>query len=96
MEVPPSELARIKWVQARNAAAAGTQAWQSGVTAHNGASAGKATRTCRTLPGQRLRDGRAGAGYLRRPLDATGRRTVPIGSEPKLACLPVTHPLARR
>ena len=45
MEVPPSELARIKWVQARNAAAAGTQARQSGAPAHNGASAGETART---------------------------------------------------
>jgi hypothetical protein len=45
MEVPPGEIARMKWAQARNAAAAGTQAWQSGVPAHNGASAGKAART---------------------------------------------------
>jgi hypothetical protein len=45
MEVPPSELARMKWLQARKAAAAGTQAWQSGVPAHNGASAGEAART---------------------------------------------------
>jgi hypothetical protein len=28
MEVPPSELARIKWAQARAAAAAGAEAWQ--------------------------------------------------------------------
>ena len=45
MDVPPSELARMKWVQARNAAAAGTQAWQNEVPAHNGASAGKAARS---------------------------------------------------
>jgi len=31
MEVPPSELARIKWGQAKTAAAAGTAAWQNGV-----------------------------------------------------------------
>jgi hypothetical protein len=29
MEVPPSELARIKWDQARAAVAAGTTAWQN-------------------------------------------------------------------
>jgi hypothetical protein len=33
MEVPPSELARLKWVQARTAAVAGTAAWQNGVSA---------------------------------------------------------------
>ncbi len=43
-----------------------------------------------------LRDGRAQVGYLRRPFDGTGLRAVPVGSEPKVACLPVTHPLARR
>ena len=30
MEVPPSELARAKWTQARAAMSAGTQAWQNG------------------------------------------------------------------
>jgi len=30
MEVPPSELARLKWSQARAAVAAGTSAWQNG------------------------------------------------------------------
>ena len=30
MEVPPSELARLKWTQARAAMAAGTAAWQNG------------------------------------------------------------------
>jgi hypothetical protein len=30
MEVPPSELARLKWTQARAAVAAGTSAWQNG------------------------------------------------------------------
>jgi hypothetical protein len=33
MEVPPSELAKIKWVQAKTAAAAGTAAWHNGVPA---------------------------------------------------------------
>ncbi len=33
MEVPPSELAKTKWAQARTAAAAGTAAWQNGVQA---------------------------------------------------------------
>jgi DNA-binding transcriptional LysR family regulator len=43
-----------------------------------------------------LRDGRADVGFLRRPFDETGLRTIPIGHEPKVACLSVTHPLARR
>ncbi len=43
-----------------------------------------------------LRDGRAHVGYLRRPFDDSGLRTVPIGHETKVACLPVTHPLANR
>jgi DNA-binding transcriptional LysR family regulator len=43
-----------------------------------------------------LRDGRAHVGYLRRPFDDTGLRAIPIGSEQKVACLPATHPLARR
>jgi hypothetical protein len=33
MEVPPSEVARIKWMQARTAAVAGTAAWRNGVSA---------------------------------------------------------------
>jgi len=43
-----------------------------------------------------LRDGRADVGYLRRPFDDTGLRTIAVGDETKVACLPVTHPLARR
>jgi DNA-binding transcriptional LysR family regulator len=43
-----------------------------------------------------LRDGRAHVGYLRRPFDDAGLRTVPVGLERKVACLPVTHPLAGR
>ncbi|MFK0258228.1 LysR family transcriptional regulator [Streptomyces sp. NPDC090445] len=43
-----------------------------------------------------LRDGRAHVGYLRRPFDDAGLRTIPIGHETKVACLPVTHPLAGR
>lgn len=39
MEVPPSEQARIKWAQARNAAAAGTAAWRNGASARQGAGA---------------------------------------------------------
>ena len=34
MEVPPREQARIKWTQAKTAAAAGAAAWQNGVSAH--------------------------------------------------------------
>ena len=30
MEVPPSELAKIKWTQAKAAMSAGAQAWQDG------------------------------------------------------------------
>ena len=37
MEMPPSEQARIKWAQAKTAAAAGAAAWQNGVSAHQGA-----------------------------------------------------------
>lgn len=43
-----------------------------------------------------LRDGRADVGYLRRPFDDTGLRSVPITTEPKVVCLPVSHPLAGR
>ncbi|MFJ9460773.1 LysR family transcriptional regulator [Kitasatospora sp. NPDC101447] len=43
-----------------------------------------------------LRDGRAHVGHLRRPFDDTGLHTVPTGRETKVACLPVTHPLAGR
>lgn len=43
-----------------------------------------------------LRDGRADVGYLRRPFDETGLITVPIGTDTKVACLPLTHRLARR
>jgi hypothetical protein len=32
MDVPPSELARLKWEQAKAATAAGTSAWQDGAT----------------------------------------------------------------
>jgi hypothetical protein len=37
MEVPPSELAKIKWTQARSAATAGAAAWQNGVSADDSA-----------------------------------------------------------
>ena len=43
-----------------------------------------------------LRDGRADAGYLRRPFDDAGLRAIRIGSDPKVACLPGSHKLARR
>ena len=33
MEVPPSEQTRIKWEQAKSAAAAGAAAWQNGASA---------------------------------------------------------------
>ncbi len=33
MEVPPSEVARIKWTQAKAAMSAGAQAWQEGTQA---------------------------------------------------------------
>jgi hypothetical protein len=33
MEVPPSELAKLKWAQAKTAAAAGTAAWQDSTSA---------------------------------------------------------------
>jgi hypothetical protein len=32
MDAPPSELARLKWEQAKAATAAGTSAWQDGAT----------------------------------------------------------------
>ncbi|WP_040807830.1 LysR family transcriptional regulator [Nocardia concava] len=43
-----------------------------------------------------LRDGRAQIGYLRRPFDDTGMRTIPVGLDPRVACMPTTHPLAAR
>ncbi|ATL70403.1 LysR family transcriptional regulator [Nocardia terpenica] len=43
-----------------------------------------------------LRDGRAQIGYLRRSFDESGLRIIPIGHEPKVACLPASHPLASR
>jgi hypothetical protein len=38
MEVPPSELAKTKWSQAKSAAAAGTAAWHNGGQARQGIS----------------------------------------------------------
>ncbi|NAS25767.1 LysR family transcriptional regulator [Herbidospora sp. NEAU-GS84] len=43
-----------------------------------------------------LRDGRAQVGYLRRPFDDAGLRTISIGHEPRVACMPAAHPLAGR
>ncbi|WP_280386418.1 LysR family transcriptional regulator [Nocardia wallacei] len=43
-----------------------------------------------------LRDGRADVGYLRRPFEDAGLRTIRVGDEPRVACLPATHPLACR
>ncbi|MFI6995934.1 LysR family transcriptional regulator [Nocardia sp. NPDC050175] len=43
-----------------------------------------------------LRDGRAQIAYLRRPFDESGLRTILIGNEPRVACMPATHPLAHR
>ncbi|MFE1250316.1 LysR family transcriptional regulator [Streptomyces sp. NPDC058735] len=43
-----------------------------------------------------LRDGRAQVGYLRRPFDDSGLRTVPIGHEPRVACMSTAHPMACR
>ena len=43
-----------------------------------------------------IRDGRADVGYLRRPFDDDGLRTVRVGSEKKVVCLPRGHPLATR
>jgi hypothetical protein len=34
MEVPPNELAKMKWAQARAAVAAGASAWQNGTQAN--------------------------------------------------------------
>ncbi|MBY8857001.1 LysR family transcriptional regulator [Nocardia sp. CA2R105] len=45
-------------------------------------------------PDTPLRDGRAQVGYLRRPFDDSGLRTIPIGHESRVACMPATHPLA--
>ena len=37
MDVPPAELAKMKWAQAKNAASAGAAAWQDGVSARQDA-----------------------------------------------------------
>ncbi|KQR99918.1 transcriptional regulator [Williamsia sp. Leaf354] len=43
-----------------------------------------------------LYDGRVDVAYLRRPFDESALRVVAVGTEEKVACLPATHPLARR
>jgi DNA-binding transcriptional LysR family regulator len=43
-----------------------------------------------------LHDGRADVGYLRGSFDGQGLRTVQIGSEATVACMPAGHPLAAR
>lgn len=43
-----------------------------------------------------VRDGRAHVAFLRRQFDESGLRIIPIGSDPRVACLPVGHRLARR
>ncbi|GAB2461007.1 LysR family transcriptional regulator [Jatrophihabitans fulvus] len=43
-----------------------------------------------------LRDGRAHVAFLRRQFDEDGMRVIPIGSDPRVACVPVGHRLARR
>ncbi|GAB2534270.1 LysR family transcriptional regulator [Nocardia heshunensis] len=47
-------------------------------------------------PAAPLHDGRAQIGYLRRPFDDSGLRTTPVGHDPRVACMPATHPLAAR
>ncbi|OON81642.1 LysR family transcriptional regulator [Streptomyces tsukubensis] len=47
-------------------------------------------------PDAPIRDGRAQVGYLRRPFDDSGLHTIPIGHEPRVACMPATHPLSDR
>ena len=43
-----------------------------------------------------LRDGRAHVAFLRRQFDETGLRVIPIGLDPRIACLPTGHRLGRR
>ncbi|MGW0686155.1 LysR family transcriptional regulator [Streptomyces sp. NPDC002754] len=43
-----------------------------------------------------LRDGRAQVGYFRRQFEEEGLHIIPIGEEPRVACMPTTHPLAER
>ena len=41
MEVPPSDMAKAKWAQARAAASAGASAWRTGPADGSGASGGE-------------------------------------------------------
>lgn len=43
-----------------------------------------------------LRDGRAQVGYLRRPFDDSGLHIIPVGDEPRVACMPAAHSLSGR
>ncbi|MBC2908201.1 LysR family transcriptional regulator [Streptomyces cupreus] len=43
-----------------------------------------------------LRTSRAQVGYLRRQFNETGLHVIPIGHEPRVACMPAAHPLACR
>jgi DNA-binding transcriptional LysR family regulator len=43
-----------------------------------------------------LRDGRFDGAYLRRPSDKSGLRLIHLGTEPMVACMPQSHPLAAR
>ncbi|MCX6471941.1 MAG: LysR family transcriptional regulator [Corynebacteriales bacterium] len=43
-----------------------------------------------------LYDGRVDVAYLRRPFDESALRVVAVGTERRVACVPATHPLARR
>jgi DNA-binding transcriptional LysR family regulator len=47
-------------------------------------------------PAAMLHDGRADIGFLRRPFDDTGLRTIATGTERRMACLPAQHPLTRK
>ncbi|MEV5510821.1 LysR family transcriptional regulator [Streptomyces orinoci] len=47
-------------------------------------------------PDRPLRDGRAQIAYLRRQFDESGLHIVPIGQDPRFACMPAAHPLAAR
>ncbi|MFB7629430.1 LysR family transcriptional regulator [Streptomyces sp. NPDC056149] len=47
-------------------------------------------------PDRPIRDGRAQVAYLRRPFDESGLRVLPVGHDPRVACMSTTHPLAGR
>ncbi|MGW4249795.1 LysR family transcriptional regulator, partial [Nocardia sp. NPDC004722] len=47
-------------------------------------------------PAAPLHDGRAQIGYLRRPFDDSGLTAIPVGHDPRVACMPAAHPLAAR